>query len=133
MVSAFTKRWASLFHIHPTLAGESRMRASQLVAMLSVSLGVALSGCGDGTVPAAGAPRAAQYKPPTNDTTYVPTPLRFASWAPPLETYDTTFMLVQGVASADTIYFKARPGTTERELFMVLAIPATATFVDASN
>jgi hypothetical protein len=62
-----------------------------------------------------------------------PTPLRFAPWAPPLETYDTTFTGVQGQASSDTIYFERRPGAATRELFMVLEIPASATFVDASG
>ena len=118
------------------------MRASQLVTiapratawLAAASLGVGLAACRDSTEPAPEL-RAAVHgtQPPTNDTTYMPTPLRFASWAPPLETYDTTFTLVQGAASSDTIYFMKRPGAATRELFMVLAIPATATFVDTSG
>lgn len=102
-----------------------------LAAALS---GVILVACGDGTGPGeAGAPSAAKVAKPPLDTTYVPAPLRFASWAPPLETYDTSFTLVQGVAQADTIYFRKRPGAATRELFMVLAIPASAAFVDAAG
>ena len=118
------------------------MRATQLptiapraIAWLAAaSLGVGLGACSDTTEPEPGTLSAAQHKqPPSNDTTYVPTPLRFASWAPPLETYDTTFTLVQGLASSDTIYFTKRPGAVTREVFMVLAIPVSATFVDASG
>jgi hypothetical protein len=106
---------------------------ARLVAVLS---GVVFAACGDGTGPGvAGSLRAAVHgtQPITDDTIYEPSPLRFASWAPPLETYDTSFTLVQGTAGADTIYFRKRPGATTRELFMVLAIPATATFVDAAG
>lgn len=119
------------------------MRATQLVNIASraaawlaaASLGLGLAACSDSTEPAPDTVRAAVHgtKPPPNDKNYVPTPLRFASWAPPLETYDTTFTLVQGVPSSDTIYFKRRPGEATRELFMVLAIPWTATFVDSSG
>jgi hypothetical protein len=104
--------------------------------MLVLSLGVALAACGDGTGPvASGSLRAAVHgtQPEPVDTTYVPEPLRFASWAPPLETYDTSFTLVQGTASADTIYFKKRPGASSRELFMVLVLPQTTTFVDPAG
>jgi hypothetical protein len=104
--------------------------------MAIASLGAVLVACGDGTGPdTAGSVRAAVHRsqPSGVDTTYVPAPLRFAPWAPPLETYDTTFTLVQGTASADTIFFRPRAGETERELFMVLAVPATARFVDAAG
>ena len=104
--------------------------AAWLVAALS---SVVFAACGDGTGPAAGSLRAAVYgtQPGTGGTE--PSPVRFASWAPPLETYDASFTLVQGTASADTIFFQKRPGATEREPFMVLAIPATASFVDAAG
>jgi hypothetical protein len=119
------------------------MRATQLVTiaprasawLTAALLGVGLAACRDSTEPGPDTLRAAVHgtQPPMNDTTYVPTPLRFASWAPPLETYDTTFTLVQGVGSADTIYFQKRPGAATREIFMVLAIPPTAGFVDPSG
>ncbi len=120
------------------------MRASHLLMiplrpaawLVAVLFGVAFAACGDGTGPgAAGSFRAAVHgtQPIADDTVYEPSPLRFASWAPPLETYDTSFTLMQGTASADTIYFRKRPGAATRELFMVLAIPATATFVDAAG
>lgn len=103
-------------------------------------VGVILAACGDTTGPdrtagiqtvpvgAMGAARAAKR-------TAGPalTPLAFASWAPPLETYDTTFVVTQGKASADTIYFRKRPEDLLRVPYMVLAVPATAQFVDASG
>ena len=119
-----------------------RMRASRLLNLTSrgaawltaLLAGAVFVACGDGTGPA-GSPSAAVYgtQPSTPGTGWVPTPLRFASWAPPLETYDTTFTLVQGAAQSDTIYFRRRHGAAEREPFMVLAIPATARFVDAAG
>lgn len=119
------------------------MRASHLLTfplrsatwIIVASSGAVFAACGDGIGPAAGSLGAAVHgtQPGPVETSYVPAPLRFASWAPPLETYDTTFTLVQGVASADSIFFKKRPGASSRDLFMVLAIPVGATFVDAAG
>jgi hypothetical protein len=65
-------------------------------------------------------------------TTIVPTPVRLASWAPPLEKYDVTFIVTQGKASSDTLYFK-KDAFGIRMPYMVLDVPKDAQFVDASG
>ena len=68
----------------------------------------------------------------TTTTTTALTPMRFAAWAPRLETYDTTFMVTQGKAAADTLYFR-KDAWGIRMPYMVLTVPKDAQFVDASG
>ena len=103
----------------------SRLAASAFVA-------ATVAGCADQAGPSA--PQAEFGKVATAttavalDTTSGPAPLRFVSWAPKLETYDTTFVVTQGVASSDTIYFRATP-YLGRLPYLVLSTPADAQFV----
>jgi hypothetical protein len=117
----------------------------------AAAIGVCLAACTDATGP--GAIRAPggmrELKAHTSgtdataagtsgtDTSAVPdtsaTPLRFLPWAPPLQTYDTVFTIVQGRASADTIYFRPGPLNRLRLPFMVLTTPRTAQFVDSTG
>ncbi|MFN0180228.1 MAG: hypothetical protein ACKVZ0_15620 [Gemmatimonadales bacterium] len=71
----------------------------------------------------------------TDETTLVAgsNRLRFASWAPPLTTYDTTFTLVQGKASADTLFFVKRSFDLVPVPFMILTTPRDGQFVDAQG
>jgi len=118
----------------------------------AASLGSILLACADGTgpVPTGGAIRATPTSglsaarggkqttsstdglTTTRMTGSTPSPLRFAAWAPPLESYDTTFVVTQGKASSDTLYFK-KDAFGLRLPYMVLTVPKDAQFVDASG
>ncbi len=67
---------------------------------------------------------------PSGNASASPTLLRFASWAPQLATYDTTFVLRQGRAGSDTIYFQKGPYNPVPVPFLVLTTPRDAQFVD---
>ena len=67
----------------------------------------------------ADAPAAAAAAPPV---------VRFAAWAPPLTTYDTSFAVVVGTASTHQVMFK---GTSIP--FLKLEIPTSAVFFDANG
>jgi len=109
-----------------------------LFSLSSASLvGLFLGACADSTgpVPFAGTMAAAKQttsKTTTTTTSTVLTPVGFAAWAPKLETYDTTFMVTQGKASSDTLYFK-KDAFGVRMPYMVLSTPKDAQFVDASG
>ena len=118
----------------------------------AASLGSMLLACADGTGPVAtggaisaaptsglSAARGGKRTPSSTDglTTTTMTgstlsPLRFAAWAPPLESYDTTFVVRQGKASSDTLFFK-KDAFGLRLPYMVLTVPKDAQFVDASG
>lgn len=115
----------------------------------AVALGSFLLACADGTGPVptgdravlapAGAMSALKGRSRTTtldlSTTIpatAPTPLRFAAWAPPLETYDTSFTVVQGRASSDTLYFQ-RDANGLRMPYLVITVPSNAQFVDPSG
>ena len=57
-----------------------------------------------------------------------PPVLRFAAWAPPLSSYDTSFAVVVGTASTHQIMFK---GTSIP--FLKLELPTSAVFFDANG
>ena len=116
--------------------------------LTAVSLSLLLGACADSTGPLPSgnslgpAPTGAVSAARTSKTTSTDgsktatapalTPLRFASWAPPLETYDTTFLVTQGKASSDTLYFQK--GTLGLRMpYMVISTPKDAQFVDASG
>jgi hypothetical protein len=61
------------------------------------------------------------------------TVLRLAPWAPPLTTYDTTFIAVQGRPSTHAIYFVRQPWMAQSMKYMELEIPPGAEFVDAAG
>lgn len=61
-------------------------------------------------------------------TPLAPAVIKFASWAPALSTYDTSFAVVVGTASTHSVSFKGSSIP-----FMKLAIPASATFFDANG
>jgi hypothetical protein len=121
--------------------------------LTAVALSLLLAGCADSTGPLPGADsigpaptgarRAARTSKttstdgstPTTTTTTTSTaltPLRFASWAPRLETYDTAFVVIQGTASSDTLYFR-KDQFGIRMPYMVINTPRDAQFVDASG
>ncbi len=117
---------------------------SGLTVLTAVSLSLLLGACADGTGPlptdaaigqvpidvvSAARNRNTTSKTPT---TTVLTPVRFASWAPPLEKYDVTFIVTQGKASSDTLFFK-RDAFGTRMPYMVLDVPKDAQFVDAAG
>jgi hypothetical protein len=91
------------------------------------SVGSLLVGCADGTGPQPAAAPVAMAS-----VTAPPTLLRFAAWAPRLETYDTTYLVTQGKAAADTLYFR-KGSLGARMPYMVLTVPKDAQFVDASG
>ena len=62
-----------------------------------------------------------------------PAPLRFTADAPPLQTYDTSFVFRQGQESENWIYFQRGPGDPVARPFMTLLVPETAQFVDATG
>ncbi len=113
-------------------------------ALVAASLGLVLAACADTTAPLPtdnavgqvpiGAMSAARNRNTTSKTptTTVLTPVRFASWAPPLEKYDVTFIVTQGKASSDTLYFK-KDAFGIRMPYMVLTVPREAQFVDAAG
>jgi hypothetical protein len=114
--------------------------------LTAVSLSLLLGACADSTGPlpsadgsslvptgAISAARSGKRTTSTTTTTSpVLTPVRFAAWAPRLETYDTTFVVTQGQAAADTLYFR-KDAWGLRLPYMVLTIPKDAQFVDASG
>lgn len=111
--------------------------------LTALSLSLALGACADstgplagdnglGTVPAGTLSAAKKGGTSKTGTTTVPNLMRFASWAPPLETYDTTFVVIQGRADSDTLWFK-RDAYGVRMPYMVLNVPKEAQFVDASG
>lgn len=123
--------------------------------LAAACLGLALAACADSTGPVSSGDRidpvptgvmsasrsSNRTTSPTNGsttttttTTTTPalTPLRFAAWAPPLETYDTAFTLAQGKASSDTLYFRKNQFGI-RMPYMVISTPSSAQFVDASG
>lgn len=117
---------------------------SRIMSLLLVGLAAACAN-GTGPEPAAdlagtlsqpqqAAKRVTQREGGSVDSSTAPgmTPLRFASWAPPLESYDTTFMVVQGKASSDTLFF-AKTATSPRMPYLVITVPKDAQFVDASG
>lgn len=63
----------------------------------------------------------------TATTSTVPTPLRFAPWAPPLQTYDTSFVAHQGWRSNHVIYAE------DWTQFLIIEVPVDAQFVDAQG
>ena len=62
-----------------------------------------------------------------------PGPIRLAPWAPPLTTYDTTFLAVQGRPSSHAIYFQQQPWQLYPVKYMELEIPPGAEFVDENG
>jgi hypothetical protein len=111
--------------------------------LTAASFTLLLGACADSTGPlptgnsvgpvSAGATSAAAKQTTTSKTTTpAPTLMRFASWAPRLETYDTTFLVTQGKAAADTLYFK-KDAYGLRMPYMVLNVPRDAQFVDPSG
>lgn len=86
---------------------------------------VAALGCADSTAPNPASSFAAARQ--TVSTTTRVEVLRFAAYAPALETYDTTFTAVQGVASQHYIRFR----DAFRSPYLKVEIPADAQFVDA--
>lgn len=121
------------------------MRAvSRILSLVSVGLAVACaSGTGPeqgGDVPGALVEVQAAGKKGGNrvggsgdsSATVLPTLLRFAPWAPPLESYDTTFMVTQGKASSDTLYF-AKSTMGPRMPYLIITVPRDAQFVDAAG
>ena len=56
------------------------------------------------------------------------TVLKFAAWAPPLSTYDTSFAVVVGTASTHQVMFKGASIP-----FLKLEIPTSAVFFDANG
>jgi hypothetical protein len=113
--------------------------------MFLTAASVLLGACADSTGPlptgnsvgqppidAVSAARTNRTTTTTTTTTTVLTPVRFASWAPPLEKYDVTFVVTQGKASSDTLYFK-KDAFGIRMPYMVLTVPSNAQFVDAAG
>jgi len=108
--------------------------------LTAVSLSLLLGACADSTGPLPSgdslgpAPTGAMSAAWTTTTTTATalTPLRFATWAPRLETYDATFLVTQGKAAADTLYFR-KDAWGRRMPYMVLTVPKDAQFVDASG
>jgi hypothetical protein len=111
--------------------------------LTAVSFGLLLGACADSTGPLptggtvstvpTGTTRSAKSgNRTTSPTPPALTPLQFASWAPPLETYDTTFTVVQGRASSDTLHFQ-KNAFGARMPFLVIDLPKDAQFVDASG
>ena len=113
--------------------------------LAAVSLSLLLGACADSTGPLPtsstlgalpiGTMRSAKSGNRTSDgstTTTAPAPLQFASWAPPLETYDTTFKVTQGKASSDTLYFQ-KDAFGIRMPYLVISVPKDAQFVDPSG
>jgi hypothetical protein len=105
---------------------------SLLLGACADSTGPLPSGDGIGLVPTGAMSAARTGNRTTTTTTTALTPMRFAAWAPQLETYDTTFMVTQGKAAADTLYFR-KDAWGIRMPYMVLTVPKDAQFVDASG
>ena len=63
----------------------------------------------------------------------MPTPLAFAADAPPLTTYDTTFVFKQGKDGVHKIHFKGIGVGADTVTFLRLTIPKFAQFVDAAG
>jgi hypothetical protein len=116
-------------------------------ALVAAWLGLALAACADSTGPlptgalptgeanlAYATKTRTRTASPVDTTTTTPalTPLRFAAWAPPLETYDTEFTITQGRASSDTLWFR-KDAFGIRMPYMVITTPRDAQFVDAAG
>jgi hypothetical protein len=114
-----------------------------IIAM--ATLGSSLAACAESTGPLPGADAmstvpagvaAAARTPRTSTKEAAPavslTPLKFATWAPPLETYDTTFKVTQGKASSDTLFFQ-KDAFGVRMPYLVIDVPKDAQFVDAAG
>ena len=69
----------------------------------------------------------------TDSASREPSPIKLAEWAPPLTTYDTTFIAVQGKPSTHAIFFQQQPWMTYPVKYMELNIPPGAEFVDADG
>jgi hypothetical protein len=118
-----------------------RQRTNRFRPLAMTAFGLALAACTDNnglTAPGGSADYRYSNRNGTlaADTSASPpasagTILRFATWAPKLTTYDTTFTVVQGKASADTIYFVKRPIDFVPVPFMILSTPADGQFVDS--
>jgi hypothetical protein len=121
------------------------MRSS--LSLAAVATAILLTACGDGLGPTGNSLVAAggalsnvkssggtttKTASPTDTTTPTLTPLRFASWAPRLETYDTAFTITQGKASSDTLWFR-KNAFGVRMPYMVISTSKDAQFVDASG
>jgi hypothetical protein len=76
------------------------------------ALALGLAACADGTGPA---------------------PVQVAGGLPILESYDTSFTLVQGQAREDTLHFQAEQPGRARMPFLVLSTPGDAGFSDQSG
>lgn len=100
------------------------LACTTLVALLAIACTDANRALPSGPIAAARSTAAAGA-----DQTGTPQVLRFAAGAPKLETYDTTFTVVQGVPSTHAIRFR----DVWRTPYLVLAIPADAQFVDAKG
>lgn len=124
---------------HSAPARGARTTALRLLLALALA---ATAACTDATAPGT-APLANRWslqgasssttETGTDTSSAELTPLRLASWAPPLETYDTTFLAVQGRASTHALYFEKQSWQPTRLKYMELSIPPGAQFVDASG
>jgi hypothetical protein len=113
---------------------------------MTLAAAVAVAACGDSTAPIDTEPSFAKggNAKPTREATMIastddevataataesgsPQMLKFAEWAPPLQTYDTTFVTYQGWRENFVIFFE------DWVQFMVLEIPNSAQFVDENG
>jgi hypothetical protein len=115
----------------------ARLTACRSLHALSLLGVVALSACSEPTTtpPDFGnrsGSRTSSGATKTTDTTTQtatgPSMVRFASWAPPLTTYSTSFTVVVGTATTFHVLFKDWPIE-----FLKVEIPANADFYDASG
>jgi hypothetical protein len=102
------------------------MRPSLATAIGTMLIaGIGMTGCGDVTAPGEGGD--AQITA-TGET--LPTgAIRQSADAPPLLTYDTTFVVVQGLGETFTLYYEDPADGSAGDWFMKIWIPSDAEFM----